>query len=204
MRGSCLAVTSPRVFEVATGERIGFEELGGVDVHARMTGQIDLGVDTDEEAWTAVRRWLSYLPSNAWTPPPGPLAKAAPGARSTTTPAWPSWSPCSAPAATTCGACCGRLLDPVSFFELRPLIGRNLTTGFGRIDGWPVGVVASNPMFQAGALDGDACEKATRLLVLCDSFDIPVCSCRTCPASSSAGWSSTAGCCTGPCGCARR
>ena len=66
VRGSCLAITSPRVFEVAIGEVIGFEELGGVDVHAERTGQIDLAVDTDDEAWAAVRRWLSYLPSNAW------------------------------------------------------------------------------------------------------------------------------------------
>ena len=64
-QGSCLAVTSPRVFEVATGEKISFEEIGGVDVHARSTGQIDLGVDSDEEAYAAIRRWLSYLPSNA-------------------------------------------------------------------------------------------------------------------------------------------
>jgi len=67
-----------------------------------------------------------------------------------------------------------KLCDPDSFFELRPTIGRNLTTGFARIDGWPVGIIASNPMFGAGAIDGDGCEKATRLLVLCDSFDIPV------------------------------
>ena len=66
VRGSCLAITSPRVFEVAIGEVIGFEELGGVDVHAERTGQIDLDVDTEDDAWIAVRRWLSYLPSNAW------------------------------------------------------------------------------------------------------------------------------------------
>src|SRR5215207_6061519 len=70
VRGSCLAVTSPRVFEVATGEIIAFDDLGGVDVHARQTGMIDLGVDTDDEAYTAVRRWLSYLPSNSWEAPP--------------------------------------------------------------------------------------------------------------------------------------
>src|SRR4051812_9588366 len=64
-RGSCLAVTSPRVFEVATGEGITFEEGGGVHVHARHTGQIDLAVETDAEAYAAIRRWLSYLPSNA-------------------------------------------------------------------------------------------------------------------------------------------
>ena len=61
VRGSGLAVTSPRVFEIATGEIIGFEELGGVDVHAKKTGQIDLGVATLEEAYAAVRR-LSPIP----------------------------------------------------------------------------------------------------------------------------------------------
>src|SRR3954454_8574300 len=69
-RGSCLAVTSPRVFEVATGEIITFEEVGGVEVHARHTGQIDLAVEDDDEAYAAIRRWLSYLPSNAREPAP--------------------------------------------------------------------------------------------------------------------------------------
>ena len=77
VRGSCLAVTSPRVVEVATGEQISFEELGGVDVHARRTGQIDLGVDTEDEAWEAVRRFLSYLPSNAWMAAPRVPAEGA-------------------------------------------------------------------------------------------------------------------------------
>ena len=66
-RGSVLAVTSPRVFEIATGEIVRFKELGWVDVHAKTTGQIDLGVDSYEEAYKAVQQWLSYLPSTAWT-----------------------------------------------------------------------------------------------------------------------------------------
>ena len=69
VRGTCLAVTSPRVFEVATGEVISFEDLGGVDVHARITGQIDQFAETDDEAYELVRRFLGYLPPNAWTPP---------------------------------------------------------------------------------------------------------------------------------------
>ena len=68
--GSCLAVTSPRVFEIATGEIISFEDLGGVEIHATSTGQIDLGVETDAQAYDAIRRWLSYLPSNANEPAP--------------------------------------------------------------------------------------------------------------------------------------
>ncbi|MEZ5235983.1 MAG: carboxyl transferase domain-containing protein [Acidimicrobiales bacterium] len=172
VRGSCLAVTSPRVIEVATGERIDFEELGGVDVHARQTGQIDLAVDNEDEAWDAVRRFLSYLPPNAWTPaarrPAGGCGaiEADPSIRSIV--------PTERKRGYDMRRLLGKLLDPESFFELRPTIGRNLTTGFGRIDGWTVGVIASNPMFGAGAIDGDGCEKATRLLVLCDSFDIPV------------------------------
>ena len=59
VRGSVLAVTSPRVFEIATGEIVSFEELGGVDVHAKTTGQIDLGVDSYEDAYKAVKQWLS-------------------------------------------------------------------------------------------------------------------------------------------------
>ena len=65
VRGSCLAVTSPKVFEIATGEVISFEDVGGVDVHARKTGQIDLGVESDQEGYDAIRKWLAYLPSNA-------------------------------------------------------------------------------------------------------------------------------------------
>ena len=56
--GSVLAVTSPRVFEIATGEIVCLEELGGVDVHAKTTGQIDPGVDSYEEAYKAVQQWL--------------------------------------------------------------------------------------------------------------------------------------------------
>jgi acetyl-CoA carboxylase carboxyltransferase component len=170
VRGSCLALTSPRVFEVATGEIMGFEELGGVDVHADVTGQIDLGVDTDDEAWDAVRRWLSYLPSNAWTPTPR-------GEHSTTVeldPQVPAVVPTDSNQAYDMGDLIERVTDPDTWFELRPRIGRSLMTGLARVDGWSVGVIANNPMFDAGAIDADGCEKATRLLVLCDSFDIPV------------------------------
>ncbi|MFN0028713.1 MAG: acyl-CoA carboxylase subunit beta [Acidimicrobiales bacterium] len=174
VRGSCLAVTSPRVIEVATGELIGFEELGGVDVHARDSGQIDLGVDSEEEAWAAVRRFLSYLPSNAWTPAPRTPAGGAASSTLQPDPSIRQVVPTERKRGYDMRRLIAKIADPDSFFELRPTIGRALCTGFARIDGWPVGIIASNPMFNGGAIDGDGCEKATRLLVLCDSFDIPV------------------------------
>ena len=110
VRGSCLAVTSPRVFEVATGELIGFEELGGVDVHARMTGQIDLGVESDEEAW-ARRPALAVVPA-VQRLDAGPAADAGHSGRPRTRPRrWPSWCRRSGPGATTCAGCSAGCCD---------------------------------------------------------------------------------------------
>lgn len=66
------------------------------------------------------------------------------------------------------------LLDPGTFMELQPGYARNLTTGLGRLDGFSVGVIGNNPMFNAGVLDPDACRKAIRLMCLCDAFNLPV------------------------------
>ena len=170
VRGSVLAVTSPRVFEIATGEVIGFEELGGVDVHSRITGQIDLGVETFDEAYEAIQRWLSYLPQNAWSVSPRLDSRAD---------MTPDHSLAGlVPSKRTRGydmrRFCSTLLDAGSFMELQPGYARNLTTGLGRLDGFSVGVIANNPMFNAGVLDPDACRKAIRLMCLCDAFNLPV------------------------------
>lgn len=66
------------------------------------------------------------------------------------------------------------LADPGSFFELQPLYARNLTAGLARLDGHAVGVIANNPMFNAGILEPQACRKAIRLMCLCDAFNLPV------------------------------
>ena len=172
VKGSVLAVTSPRVFEIATGEIISFEELGGMDVHAKLTGQIDLGVDTYEEAYATVRRWLSYLPSNAWSQAP----RGAPMAAERWQPdqALADFIPESRRRGYDMRKFCSLLLDPDSFFELQPKFAKNLVTGLGRLDGWPVGIIANNPMFQAGALNPDSCDKAIRLMCLCDAFNLPI------------------------------
>jgi acetyl-CoA carboxylase carboxyltransferase component len=170
VRGSCLAVTSPRVFEVATGEVITFEEVGGVDVHARTTGQIDLGVDTDEEAYEAIRRWLSYLPQNASERPPRtePTASLAPD------PGLAELVPAKRTRGYDMRRVVSRIADPDSVFELQPLYARSVVAALARLDGWPVAFVANNPMFNAGVLDPVACHKIIRLVTTCDAFQIPV------------------------------
>lgn len=170
VRGSCLAITSPRVIEVATSEHIEAEELGGVDVHARETGQIDLGVETETEAIVAIQKFLDYLPSNAWT---RPERNDSPGVESFD-PGMEGLVPAERRRAYDVRSVLRRITDRGELLELRPLIGRSVVTALGRVDGYAVGVVATQPLHQAGALTPDACDKVTRLLCLCDAFDVPM------------------------------
>jgi methylmalonyl-CoA decarboxylase subunit alpha len=170
VRGTCLAVTSPLVVEVATGERVTMEDLGGADVHANVTGQVDIVVDTFDEAYAAVRRVLAHLPSRSGeraarlptvpaVAPDPELADLVPARRSR---------------AYDMRRVLRRVLDEDSLLELAPRYGRTLIAGLARLDGHAVGVLASQPHVFAGALGPDACEKAVRLLALCDAFDLPV------------------------------
>lgn len=169
-RGSCLAVTSPRVFEVATGEITTFEDVGGVDVHSKITGQIDLGVETDEEAWDAIARWLSYLPSNAHQTAPR-------GERPESIEADPGLVDL-VPAKRTRGydmrKVVARICDPGSVMEIQPKFARQIVGALARIDGFPVGVIANNTMYGAGAMTPETCRKIVRLLTVCDAFNLPV------------------------------
>jgi acetyl-CoA carboxylase carboxyltransferase component len=169
VRGSVLAITSPRVIEVATGQQVSNEVLGGADVHDRRTGQIDLAVDNDDDAYDAIRRFLSYLPSRAGeqpsrgpstvTGPDDAIAAAVPTKRTQT---------------YDMRSLIELLVDYGELLELKPNFGASVVTGLARIDGWAVGIVASQPAFAVGSLTPDACSKATRLLCLCDAFGLPV------------------------------
>jgi len=170
VRGSCLAVTSPKVFEVATGEVISFDDVGGVDVHARHTGQIDLGVDTDEEGYAAIRRWLSYLPSNAMEPAP----RAEPVGSFDRDPELADLVPAKRTRGYDMRRVVEQIMDPGSVFEIQPLYARNVSTSLARLNGFSVGVIANNPMFQAGTLDPQACHKIIRLATVCDAYNIPL------------------------------
>ncbi len=169
-RGAILAVASPRVTSQAIGQDIDPEELGGSEMHARRSGLIDQVVDTDEEAIAAIRRFLSYLPSHAGEVPPRIAARA------------PSLDPASIGAIVPenrarvydMGKVLQALVDADSFFPLKERFARNLLTGLARIDGRTIGIIANNPMHKGGAVDYDACSKAINLLVLCDSFNVPV------------------------------
>jgi acetyl-CoA carboxylase carboxyltransferase component len=169
VEGTCLAVTSPLVVEMATGEAIDGAALGGTAVHARTTGQADLAVATPEDAYAAVRRFLSHLPTHTGERPArtdgGPVAPD---------PELAGLVPRRRSRAYDMRRVLDRIADHGSLLVLGPDFGRSLLCALGRIDGHAVGVIASQPKFFAGALDPAACEKAVRLLCLCDAFDLPV------------------------------
>ncbi len=170
-KGACLAVSSDRVTSMAINQAVDAEELGGWKLHAQHTGMVDLVVERDEEAIDALRRFLSYLPSHAGETPPrreadteldrfrDSVLELVPGDRKKV---------------YDMRRVIENLVDHNSYFPLKDRFAKSVVTALTRIDGRSVGVLASNPKFKGGALDPDACDKAVSLLVLCDSFNIPL------------------------------
>lgn len=170
-KGAVMAVSSPGLIELATGEKLSPEELGGWRIHAEITGMIDMVVDTDEEALQALKRFLSYMPSHHnETPPERPVPAGSGDGMS----AIRDLLPPSRTQVYDMRKIIQTILDKDSYFEMKARFGRVAVTALGRLGGRVVGVIANNPMVKGGTLDTDACDKIIDFLVLCDSFNIPI------------------------------
>jgi acetyl-CoA carboxylase carboxyltransferase component len=170
-KGAVMAVASPGLASFAIGQKVDAEELGGWRLHGEITGLVDRVVDTDEDALAAIRRFLSYMPSHANEAPP---RVAVPAGSDDAAAELTHIVPENRKRGYDVRKVIERIADRDSFFELKPRFGRTAVTGLARIDGRSVGFLASNPVGKAGALDVAGCEKATRFIVLCDSFNIPL------------------------------
>ena len=168
-----LFVAGPPVVKHAMGYDITKEELGGWHIHCR-NGSVDNPADTEEQAAAITRRFLSYLPSNTFEAPPllppnaddpadrreEELFTLIPRKRTTT---------------FDMRRAITRMADKGSFFEIGPLWGTDQITGFIRMNGYPLGVVASDSRHaNGGALTAGGCSKVTRHLDLCDLFHLPI------------------------------
>ncbi|MCL2542102.1 MAG: hypothetical protein FWE71_06515 [Nocardioidaceae bacterium] len=170
VRGTAtVGMAPPPLVRAATGEVIG-DEVSGPDAQAGW-GNIDLAVDTEEEALDALRCYLDTLPANAEAPLPVRLAspprRTAAAALDDTVVADPR-------RAYDVYDVIAGLVDEDSEVDLRPAYATSMVTMLARIDGYPVGIVANQPAARAGMLDAAACAKASRLVSLCDAFGIPV------------------------------
>ncbi len=171
VKGAIMAVSGPPVLAAATGETVTGEEIGGWELHAKVTGQVDLFAEDEKDCMALVRRVLSYLPNNAGESPPV-LRSGDPVNRRLDDVL--AILPDRAKVAYDMHKILSRVFDADSLLELKPLYDPSLITAFARLDGHPVGVLANNPMQRAGAMGPGACEKATAFICLCDSFHIPL------------------------------
>src|SRR6476469_3737262 len=160
---------SDRMVEMVTGEKTTLEAMGGARVHCAESGVGHFLVSTEQEALDTVRGYLSYLPSS-WEGTPPSAAPVAPPANVDLA----ALVPASDRQAFDMRRYAKGLLDEGSFFEIHALWAREVTVGFGRLDGEVVGVVGNNSMFKGGVLFIDSADKATRFVQLCDAFNVPL------------------------------
>lgn len=170
-KGSVMAVASPRVVSMSLGREVTPEELGGWQVLAEHSGYADAVVDTDEQAIDTIRRFLSYLPTNnREAPPVAPVPEGSDEAVKEILDLIPE----SAAQVYDVRKVIRAFVDSDTFFELKERYGRSITTALARLDGRTIGIIANNPLYKGGAMDADACGKATDFIVLCDSYNVPL------------------------------
>jgi acetyl-CoA carboxylase carboxyltransferase component len=160
---------SDRMVEMVTGEKTTLEAMGGAKVHCTESGVGHFLCKTEVEAIDTVKRYLSYLPSNWTQNPPKQDAKDTPEKVDLA-----GLVPASERQAFDMRRYVKGLLDSDSFFEIQPLWAKEVTVGFGRLNGEVVGVVGNNSMFKGGVLFVDSADKATRFVQLCDAFNVPL------------------------------
>ena len=168
---SYMFITGPDVVNAVTGEQVDFEKLGGASTHTTVSGVAHFSGHTETEVFETVREVLSYLPLNNLDDPPvvptddsadrdcPELVDIIPGS---------STKPYDMKSVIT------EVVDDGEFLEVQAAYAQNIVTGFARLDGHSVGIVANQPRHLAGVLDISASEKAARFVRTCDCFNVPL------------------------------
>lgn len=168
---SYMFVTGPDVVKTVTHEVVTAEELGGAATHTGRSGVADLAFTNDVEALLQLRRFVDFLPaSNRTAPPVRPTADPVDR---------PEFSldtliPDNPNKPYDMKELIAKVVDEGDFFELQSDYAKNILTGFGRMQGQTIGIVANQPMVLAGCLDIDSSRKAARFVRFCDAFNIPI------------------------------
>ena len=163
--------SGPPVVRRAIGEKLDKEALGGAAMHVHESGQVDNEADSEEEALEQIRRFISYLPNTTSDVAPRVETGDPPDRR-------PEELLNIIPPNRRQGYNPRRLIELVvdngEFFEMRRHWAGALITGFARLDGYSVGIIGSDPLKMAGAMDGPAADKYAHFVDLCDAFNLPV------------------------------
>jgi acetyl-CoA carboxylase carboxyltransferase component len=164
-------ITGPEVIRVTTGEKVGFDELGGAEVHNIRSGVAHFLHDSEPQAFSAVRRLLSYLPGSNRERPPSLAGDDSPERREASLQSLIPANP-HQPYDIKDAIC--SIVDQHSFMEVQEHFAQNLVVGFAGLGGEVVGIVGNQPRILAGALDINASVKGARFVRFCDAFNIPL------------------------------
>jgi propionyl-CoA carboxylase beta chain len=164
-------VTGPDVVKTVINEDVSHEDLGGYRVHALKSGVADGAFENDLEALTQVRRLIDFLPLSNRTAPPKRESFDDPDRAE---PSLDTLVPANPNKPYDMKELILKVVDEADFFEISPDYAKNVITGFARMDGDTVGIVANQPQVLAGVLDIDSSRKAARFVRFCDAFGIPI------------------------------
>jgi methylmalonyl-CoA decarboxylase subunit alpha len=168
---SQMFITGPQVIKTVTGELVSAENLGGAMTHNSVSGNVHFIAETDKNCLDAIRRLIGYLPSNNMEKAPSIHCETDINLHieelDDIIPDSPN-KPYDMHDVIT------HIVDEGSWMEYQPYFARNLLTGFVRVNGKSVGVVANQPNIMAGCLDMNAGDKAARFIRTCDAFNIPL------------------------------
>lgn len=164
-------ITGPQVIKAVTGEDVTSEQLGGAMTHNAISGNAHFFAKDEQECYAQTRKLLSYLPSNNLEEVPvketaDPVERADLGLRDIV--------PTNPNKGYDVRKVLALVVDDGDFFEVQPLWAKNIVTGFGRVGGKTIGIIANQAMNMAGCLDIDASDKASRFIRICDAYNIPI------------------------------
>ncbi len=169
-KNASMYLGSPRMAEMVIGEKVTLEEMGGARMHCEVSGCGDLLAADERACLAAARDYLAYLPQRSGEPAPSaPTREPSPAAKRID-----DLLPANQNQAFDVRAVIDAIADEGSFFELKKLFARELVTGFARLAGRAVGIVASQPKWKGGVLFVDSADKAARFIWLCDAFGLPI------------------------------
>ncbi|WP_425292412.1 acyl-CoA carboxylase subunit beta [Allosphingosinicella indica] len=168
---SYMFVTGPDVVKTVTNEVVTQEELGGAITHTAKSGVADVAFENDIEALLATRDFFDFLPLSNRHPLP---ERECADAWDRIDESLDTLIPDSANKPYDMHELIRKTVDDGDFFEVQPAHAANIITGFGRIEGRTIGIVANQPMVLAGVLDIASSKKAGRFVRFCDAFDIPI------------------------------
>ncbi len=169
-RQAQMFITGPQVIKQVTGETVTAEQLGGPEAHMTASGVIHFVAEDDRHAVLLCKRLLSFLPSNNLEDPP----RLEGDRQVDPNPSLAALVPAETKRAYDVREVIRGVIDFADFFEVQIGYAANVVVGFARITGRTVGVIANQPSVQAGVLDIDASNKASRFIRFCNAFSIPL------------------------------